>query len=238
MERAEEESVGPKSISAYSSWYADPVPQDREHTGAADERLQGARGYLEKVERHFETQPHVNKSFLDIMLEFKSKDIDRETVIERVGELFADHLDLLSDFEQFLPTRLQQITPEEPTPAASPPVLPSVVATQSTRVALPSDRIAVTFGPLPPPTLQLAPSSPPPPNVEIEVAMMEEETGAEQVQPHDYRPQPFAAALLPRPPSPARTMAERKQVAKQHSLDRRKSETSPTKTWCNMCVQV
>jgi hypothetical protein len=67
---------------------------------------------------------------------------------------------------------------------------------------------------------------------------MTEEVNEEDVdQPQDYHPQPPATALLPRPPSPVLTVAEKKQAA-THRNKTRRTETSPTKKWCNRCLQV
>jgi hypothetical protein len=148
------------------------------------------------------------------------------------------------------------------TPNASLPVSPSAAARQSTFASAPVGRIAVALNALPPlPAYQqlhapplASPPAPPPapsppsplpvpsllsPSVVVEVAMMEKLTKAKGVQrPHDYRPQPPVAALLPRPPSPVRTAAERKQAATQWNLARRATEISPTNKWCNLCLQV
>ncbi|XP_054475157.1 paired amphipathic helix protein Sin3a-like [Anoplopoma fimbria] len=66
-------------------------------------KVEDALSYLDQVKLQFGNQPQVYNDFLDIMKEFKSQRIDTRGVINKVGQLFAGHLDLIMGFNAFLP---------------------------------------------------------------------------------------------------------------------------------------
>lgn len=67
-------------------------------------KIEEALQYLDQIKNTFEsTRPQVYNDFLDTMKAFKSQCIDSLTVIERVKDLFKDHLELIVAFNSFLP---------------------------------------------------------------------------------------------------------------------------------------
>ncbi|CAG8777622.1 11486_t:CDS:2, partial [Dentiscutata erythropus] len=59
------------------------------------------------VKASFHDDPRVYNQFLDIMKDFKSRNIDTQGVITRVTILFRDHPALVQDFNTFLPPGYQ-----------------------------------------------------------------------------------------------------------------------------------
>jgi len=69
--------------------------------------IHDALSYLDKVKASFHDDPRVYNQFLDIMKDFKSRNIDTQGVITRVTILFRDHPALVQDFNTFLPPGYQ-----------------------------------------------------------------------------------------------------------------------------------
>ena len=67
-------------------------------------KVEDALAYLEKVKATYAHSPKVYNDFLDIMKAFKTKTIDTPGVIRAVKALFAGHLELILQFNLFLPT--------------------------------------------------------------------------------------------------------------------------------------
>eukprot|EP01091_Cochliopodium_minus_P011255 TRINITY_DN3141_c0_g1_i1.p1 TRINITY_DN3141_c0_g1~~TRINITY_DN3141_c0_g1_i1.p1 ORF type:complete len:1500 (-),score=471.01 TRINITY_DN3141_c0_g1_i1:9-4409(-) len=67
------------------------------------EKFENALDFLDKVKLVFSKQLEVYNQFLDIMKDFKTKNIDTPGVIKRVKELFKGHPNLILGFNNFLP---------------------------------------------------------------------------------------------------------------------------------------
>lgn len=138
--------------------YAQPVPvqqqpaPQRQPVPVANEGMQEALGYLDKVKMRFGGQPGVYSTFLDIMKQFKSHTIDTEGVIDRVKSLFHGHPELILGFNQFLPPGFEiRLEPEVPAQAAAPvphnvPARPQQpVPVESSPTALPRSKPTMEF---------------------------------------------------------------------------------------------
>lgn len=62
-----------------------------------------ARVYVKKIKNRFVNQPHIYKSFLDILHTFHREKHSIQEVYTQVAALFRDHPDLLGEFAHFLP---------------------------------------------------------------------------------------------------------------------------------------
>lgn len=62
-----------------------------------------AKQYVKKIKARFVNQPHIYKSFLDILYTFSREKHGIPEVYAQVATLFADHHDLLAEFSHFLP---------------------------------------------------------------------------------------------------------------------------------------
>lgn len=62
-----------------------------------------ARVYVKKIKNRFVNQPHIYKSFLDILHTFHREKHSIQEVYTQVAALFRDHHDLLGEFAHFLP---------------------------------------------------------------------------------------------------------------------------------------
>ena len=74
--------------------------------GAAGNEAVGeehARVYVKKIKNRFVNQPHIYKSFLDILHTFHREKHSIQEVYTQVAALFRDHPDLLGEFAHFLP---------------------------------------------------------------------------------------------------------------------------------------
>lgn len=71
-----------------------------------------ARSYVKKIKQRFHSQPHIYKSFLDILHTFNREQQSLSSVYEGVARLFKDHTDLLQEFKHFLPETSLGISPD------------------------------------------------------------------------------------------------------------------------------
>lgn len=62
-----------------------------------------ARSFVKKIKQRFASQPHVYRSFLDLLLNFSNDQQTLSDVYNGVYNLFKDHEDLLQEFSYFLP---------------------------------------------------------------------------------------------------------------------------------------
>ncbi|KAL3310103.1 Paired amphipathic helix protein Sin3b, partial [Cichlidogyrus casuarinus] len=67
-------------------------------------KVEDAMTYLDQVKARFHGQGSIYCNFLEVMRQFKAQEIDTDTVIQRVNELFKDHHDLITGFNTFIPT--------------------------------------------------------------------------------------------------------------------------------------
>lgn len=79
--------------------------------------LEQARSYVRKIKSRFSLQPHIYKTFLEILHSYYQGQHSINEVLSEVADLFQNHQDLLSEFKHFLP----KSTPAATT-AASPPL--------------------------------------------------------------------------------------------------------------------
>ena len=77
------------------------APQSKPATNTST--MEGALSYLDEVKYQCQNTPEVYTKFMDIMIEFKSANIDTPGVIKRVAELFEGHPQLMVGFDTFLP---------------------------------------------------------------------------------------------------------------------------------------
>lgn len=72
-----------------------------------------ARSYVKKIKQRFHEQPHIYKSFLDILHTFSREQQTLHSVYDGVAKLFKDHKDLLQEFKHFLPeTSVGGVSPD------------------------------------------------------------------------------------------------------------------------------
>jgi paired amphipathic helix protein Sin3a len=62
-----------------------------------------ALGYIEKIRTEFKDEPRIYDDFLETMMEFKSGALIINDVILKILQLFQGHIDLILDFNMFLP---------------------------------------------------------------------------------------------------------------------------------------
>ena len=62
-----------------------------------------AIAYVTAIKKRFEHQPETYKAFLEVLHTYQREQKGIQEVLRRVAELFRDHVDLLRDFEHFLP---------------------------------------------------------------------------------------------------------------------------------------
>jgi paired amphipathic helix protein Sin3a len=67
------------------------------------EEFDQARSYVRKIKMRFEYQPHIYRSFLEILHTYHNKQLTIQDVYAQVAKLFKDNPDLLEEFKQFLP---------------------------------------------------------------------------------------------------------------------------------------
>lgn len=67
------------------------------------EHTANAQLYLDMLKSKNTNQPHVYVDFLQLMLEYKSKEIDTFGVMERVSDLLKNNPELIVGFNTFLP---------------------------------------------------------------------------------------------------------------------------------------
>ncbi|KAJ2926793.1 hypothetical protein H1R20_g10318, partial [Candolleomyces eurysporus] len=82
-------------------------PVEEQNPSQSDDRplhITDALNYLDEVKIQFADQPDVYIQFLDIMKEFKNRQIDTLGIIYRVSQLFHDHPALIQGFNTFLPS--------------------------------------------------------------------------------------------------------------------------------------
>eukprot|EP01117_Protostelium_nocturnum_P000336 TRINITY_DN103_c0_g3_i3.p2 TRINITY_DN103_c0_g3~~TRINITY_DN103_c0_g3_i3.p2 ORF type:complete len:573 (-),score=173.36 TRINITY_DN103_c0_g3_i3:484-2202(-) len=72
--------------------------------------LQHARNYVRKIKNRFAHQPHIYKTFLDILHSYYQGEHVINEVLDEVAELFSSHSDLLEEFKQFLPKTLSEVS--------------------------------------------------------------------------------------------------------------------------------
>uniref|UniRef100_A0A6B2LGF6 Histone deacetylase interacting domain-containing protein n=1 Tax=Arcella intermedia TaxID=1963864 RepID=A0A6B2LGF6_9EUKA len=82
-----------------------------------------ARNYVKKIKNRFIAEPHIYKSFLEILHQYHKEQKPTQEVYNQVSKLFRHHRDLLDEFSQFLPDPNAQmpkveddIEPEPPKP--------------------------------------------------------------------------------------------------------------------------
>ena len=69
----------------------------------AEAHAQAALSYLDTIKFQFQNTPGVFNTFLDVMKQFKSANIDTLGVVKRVAELFEGHTKLIVGLNTFLP---------------------------------------------------------------------------------------------------------------------------------------
>ncbi|EGD81011.1 hypothetical protein PTSG_10955 [Salpingoeca rosetta] len=79
-------------------------------------KVEDALTYLDRVKAHFGSQPTVYNSFLNIMKDFKSQNINTPDVIKNVSQLFEGHPELIVGFNTFLPPGYKIEIPDESQP--------------------------------------------------------------------------------------------------------------------------
>lgn len=79
------------------------VKESKDDSEHKKEDFDQARNYVKKIKQRFISQPHVYKSFLEILHTFSRDQISTEDIYSRVSQLFKDHQDLLNEFSNFLP---------------------------------------------------------------------------------------------------------------------------------------
>ncbi|KAK9090560.1 hypothetical protein Sjap_023737 [Stephania japonica] len=78
--------------------------------------------YLKHIQDVFQENKEKYDEFLQVMKDFKTNIIDTERVIERVGEIFEGHRDLILGFSNFLPEKYVITLPPEDEPPRKKPV--------------------------------------------------------------------------------------------------------------------
>ncbi|KXN85579.1 Glyoxylate reductase/hydroxypyruvate reductase [Leucoagaricus sp. SymC.cos] len=68
-------------------------------------KISDALEFVDTVKAKFaEDEPEVYDEFLALMIDFKNERIDTDDVVGRIKQLFSDHPDLITSFENFLPS--------------------------------------------------------------------------------------------------------------------------------------
>jgi hypothetical protein len=87
-----------------------PPPPQQPHHGPSDSddwrplNVTEALSYLDAVKFQFDDEPEVYNQFLDIMKEFKTRNLDEPDLVKRVAGLFRMHPMLIEGFNTFLPS--------------------------------------------------------------------------------------------------------------------------------------
>lgn len=79
-----------------------------------------ARNYVKKIKMRFSLEPHIYKSFLEILHTYHKEQHTIRDVYDQVATLFQKHPDLLEEFTKFLPDPVASVPPT-PAPQQRPP---------------------------------------------------------------------------------------------------------------------